>query len=367
MPQLPELPVGTSPRAEFERVVTAALERHPCIVSFSGGRDSSAVLAVAADVARREGLPLPIPITHRFPAAGKTEESAWQEQVVAHLGLEDWIRLEVADELDSVGRVAGPVLRRHGLLWPCNAYFHVPILEAARGGTLMTGIGGDEAFSPSTWSHQLAVLGRQVRPVPRDLLRVGFALSPASIKAPLIRRRLPRLWPWLTPDARDRVKRWIAADAAREPVRWRERYRHLAASPVTAIGLASLAALAQDVDAAIAHPFSDSRFLATLAGLTADRRPRSRTEAMDALVGDLLPESLVRRGTKATFAQVFWGEESRALMATWDGVGVDTSLVDVERLREEWNSPDPDTYTVTLLQSVWLTGAGQPARPPRTG
>jgi hypothetical protein len=158
----------------------------------------------------------------------------------------------------------------------------------------------------------------------------------------------------LTPDARSRITRWIAADAAREPLRWRERYRHLAGSQVTAIGLASLAALARDVDAATAHPFADPQFLAALAALPVDRRPRSRTQAMDALVGDLLPESLVRRPTKATFAQVFWGDESRALMTAWNGEGVDPEVVDVDRLRTEWTSPHPDTYTVTLLQSVWL-------------
>src|SRR5262249_39115635 len=158
------------------------LRRGPCLVSFSGGRDSSAVLAVATAVARREGLPLPVPITHRFPAAAMTDESRWQEEVVDHLGLEDWIRLEGANELDAVGPVATASLRRHGLLWPSNAYFHAPLFEAADGGTVMTGVGGDEAFVPSSWSRQLAVLSGRVRPHARDVLRVGFALSPLPLK-----------------------------------------------------------------------------------------------------------------------------------------------------------------------------------------
>lgn len=355
MPPLPDLAPSTTPRTALELPILEALERAPCLISFSGGRDSSAVLAVAATVARREGLPLPVPITHRFPAAAGTEESSWQEEVVSHLGLDDWVRLEVAGELDCVGPVAGEVLRRHGLLWPVNAYFHVPILNAASGGTVMTGIGGDEAFSPSSWARQIAVLTRQIRPEPRDVLRVGFVLSPPTIKAAYIRRRLPSFCPWLQPEARRVAQRWVAADLAREPVRWRTRNRHLAGSAVLQTGLASLAVLARDANVAVIHPFSDARFLAAMAALPREARPHSRTEALRSLVGDLLPEALVERSTKASFGEVFWGEQARALMTSWDGDGVDPSIVDVARLREEWSSPTPDPHTVALLQSVWLT------------
>ena len=64
---LPE--TAATPRAAFEAAILPGLRRSPCLVSFSGGRDSSAVLATATAVARREGLPLPVPITHRFPSA----------------------------------------------------------------------------------------------------------------------------------------------------------------------------------------------------------------------------------------------------------------------------------------------------------
>src|ERR1700749_707865 len=64
---------GVSAREALESVIRPALERSPCLVSFSGGRDSSAVLAAAAALARREGLPLPIPATIVFPAAAATD------------------------------------------------------------------------------------------------------------------------------------------------------------------------------------------------------------------------------------------------------------------------------------------------------
>lgn len=40
-----------SPAAALEAVLADALQRIPCLVSFSGGRDSSALLAVAQRVA----------------------------------------------------------------------------------------------------------------------------------------------------------------------------------------------------------------------------------------------------------------------------------------------------------------------------
>ena len=143
---------ATDPAVALERVIAQALQRPPCLVSFSGGHDSSLVLAAATRAARREQLPLPIPVTWRPTDAPRAEESAWQEAVVAALQLSDWIRLPTGDDLDFVGPVATDVLRRHGVLHPANAYFHAPLLKEAAGGTLLTGVGGDQ------------VLGRLPRP-----------------------------------------------------------------------------------------------------------------------------------------------------------------------------------------------------------
>jgi asparagine synthetase B (glutamine-hydrolysing) len=355
-PALPRLEPGTTPRVAFERAILPALGRSPCLVSFSGGRDSSAVLATAAFLARREGLPLPVPITHRFPGAN-TQETEWQEQVIGHLGLEDWVRIDAAGDLDCVGPVATAVLRRHGLLWPCNAYFHEPIFAAAAGGAVLTGVGGDEAFSPSSWARAFSVLRLQARPGPRNLMHVAFALSPQAVKRTMIGRWLPEVCPWLRPAARRRIERFVAAEAAGEPLRWRRRYRELADSGYLEICLDSLGVLAGDHDVALAHPFHDAHFLAALASLARRERPASRTEAMRMLVGDLLPEPVLSRSTKARFDSVFWTEHSRELVADWQGEGVDPSIVDVDRLRAEWASPTPEAHTFTLLQSVWLTRA----------
>jgi asparagine synthetase B (glutamine-hydrolysing) len=357
LPRLPAVDPSATPRAALEAAIVPALRRAPCLVSFSGGRDSSAVLAVAAAVARREALPLPVPVTHRFPAAAGTEESDWQELVVRHLGLDDWLRVELSSELDAVGPVAAAVIARHGLLWPCNSYFHDPIFAAAAGGAVLTGIGGDEAFMGSRWDRAAAVLNGRARPVPRDVLRVGFALAPRTVKGRLLRRGLPELFPWLRPAARREVEAWIVADAAAEPLAYRRRLRQLYGSPPLRVGLQGLAALAADHDVRLSHPLHDPRFLATLAARPGEHRARTRSESMEALVGDLLPAEVLRRSTKSHFAEVLWGPASRELAATWEGDGVDPELVDVERLRLMWAERLPETQTITLLQSVWSARA----------
>lgn len=368
-PALPALEPGVTPRVAFESAILPALRRSPCLVSFSGGRDSSAVLATATALARREGLPLPVPVTHRFPSMADTQETEWQEQVIDHLGLEDWIRIEAAGDLDIVGPVATSVLRRHGLLWPCNAYFHEPIFEAAAGGAVLTGVGGDEAFSPSSWSRAFDVLRGRARPGPRNLAHVAFAFAPQAVKRAAIRRWLPEICPWLRPAARDRVERFVAAEAASEPLRWRRRFRELADSGYMEVSLGSLGVLADHHGVELSHPFHDAGFLAALAALPRAGRPASRTDAMTMLVGDVLPEALLSRSTKARFDQVFWTDHARSLVADWQGEGVDEEIVDVDRLRAEWSSPRPEAHTFTLLQSVWLTraraaGRLQPAATP---
>jgi asparagine synthetase B (glutamine-hydrolysing) len=345
---------AVTPKQALERAILPALGRPPCLVSFSGGRDSSAILAVATDLARREGLPLPIPATNRFPAADGAAETEWQERVIAHLGLEDWLRRDLRDELDCVGPVATRVLRRHGVLWPCNAHFHEPLFEAAAGGSLVTGVGGDEAFTSSSRSNYLGVLNGSRSPRPRDVLRVGFALAPRPIRRRVIERRFPAVSWWLRPDALKRVRVALAREAAREPLGWRARYRWVHGFHYLEVGIRSLAVLAHDHDVLDVHPFARPEFLRALAVLPRTARFDSRDAAMEALFGDVLPRELHTRSTKARFDGAFWTEHSRNLVERWQGEGVDPELVDLEILREVWKSTSPDARSFSLLQAVWL-------------
>jgi asparagine synthase (glutamine-hydrolysing) len=353
-PALAPPPAGDTPLAALERAILPALLRPPCLVSFSGGRDSSAVLGVAARLADREGLAPPVPATNRFPGAEGSDESEWQELVVRHLGLEDWLRLEHADELDVVGPVAQKVLRRHGLLWPFNAHFHVPLLREARGGSLLTGAGGDEIFSPSRWGRVARVLARRTRPRPRDAAALALAFAPAALKRAELRRRVPHLWTWLRPEAHRLVRDALAWEQASEPVGWAASFRWWRGHRYFATGIASLGLLARDEDVQLGHPLANEGFVSVLAALPGPARYFTRTEGMRRIFAGVLPDELLARPTKASFDRAFWGPHSRAAAAELAGEGVDRDLVDVEALREVWAGEQPDSRSYTLLQSAWL-------------
>lgn len=344
-----------APLAALEAAVLPALRRAPCLVSFSGGRDSSAVLAVAVHVARREGLPDPIPATIRAPGAPAADESHWQELVVAHLGVHDWLRLPFTDELDVVGPIAQRVLRRHGLLWPFNAHFHVPLLEAARGGALLTGIGGDELFASATSSRAAAVLAGRVRPVARDLRRIALYAGPRFARRRWHARGPRPVHPWLT-ESGDRAARLaLAAREASEPRRLAERMRQVRAARYIRVGTDSVAVLARDSDTALAHPLLDRALWASVRRSAPRGGFLGRTDAMRAIFGALLPAELLRRGDKAGFDEVFFHEHSRAFAASWEGQG--QAFVDARALRDHWLGGAPRAQSSTLLQAAWLASA----------
>jgi asparagine synthase (glutamine-hydrolysing) len=299
-------------------------------------------------------LPLPIPATNRFPEAPASDETAWQEQVIRHLRLDDWLRLEFTDELDVVGPIAVQVLERHGLLWPFNAHFNVPLLNTAAGGSLLTGVGGDEVFGEPRWARSAAVLSRRTRPQPRDLLRVGLAISPRPVRQAWLKRRFPAEFAWLRPWAKRALMTGWAADAASEPIAWGSRLHWLRRLRYVQVGLESLELLARDSDVQMVHPLFNLGFLSALGGDRGFAGHADRTTAMRRLVLDGLPPALYKRRTKAHFDEVFWNRHSRAFVAGFAGDGVDHELVDCAVLREIWSSEMPIAQTFTLVQAARL-------------
>jgi asparagine synthetase B (glutamine-hydrolysing) len=351
----------SSPLRALEDALLPALARTPCLIAFSGGRDSSAILAVAVRAATREGLADPIPITLRFPGRPETEEAAWQELVVRHLGIAEWERLEIDDELDFLGAFARRNLVRHGVLYPANVHFSAPLLERAGAGSLVTGGGGDDALGGWPGGRVTAVMRLGRAPERRDALRLARAVAPGVVKGVVAARRATPP-PWLTPEAGRALRRAIAGEAAETPQRWRRWVPWLAARRHLAMARWSIERLARDTGTDVVHPFLDPGFLAALAGAGRPGALSNRTSATRELFGDLLPPGLVERETKAYFGDAYWGAHSRGFTRDWDGRGVDPRLVDAEALRRSWDAEWPDISSALLLQSAWL--AAQPDRAP---
>jgi Asparagine synthase len=326
------------------------------MVSFSGGRDSSAVLATAVDAARREGLPLPVPVTIRFPDAPLTEEARWQERVIAHLGLEQWVKVDVGGgEMDLVGPLAIRIFERHGLVFPANMAFVEATLKAAHGTCLLTGMGGDDLFVEWRWRELADALDGRRRINHWDLLDAGYLFMPRRVRAALDRRYLKPPPPgWLRPLALERARTALSGERFGEPLRWAPWLRWCAGRVHLRAVKAAFELLADDAGTRVAHPLLDPEFIAALGAAGGATGLGDRATIMVDVFGDVLPEDVCRRPAKATFGEVYWTDHSRAFAAQWDGGGVDPELVDPAALRREWSKPEPDTRSWLLLQSAWL-------------
>jgi asparagine synthase (glutamine-hydrolysing) len=352
----PEPNTSLSPVAALQAVVLRALQRPPCVVTFSGGRDSSAVLAVAAAVAREEGLPLPVPLTLRFPQEAEAEEADWQTDVVRFLGLGDWEVLRFTDEIDWVGPYAREALMSHGLLWPPNTHFSLPAMKAARGGSLLTGGGGDQVLTPPAWNRVERVLARTSRPQMRDPLRIAIAYGPRPVRRRALARRLELRLPWLTEVGHLALNDALLSATAAEPVGWgASLVRSWAVSRARVVSQRSKGLLARDNDVLALYPLDDELFLRALAGFPGLRGLKSRTQLMRLLFDGMLPDSVIARRSKASFNRSFFGPASRALAASWDGTPLTSAdLVRAEALRDTWTNEVVDARSSWLLQALWL-------------
>lgn len=344
-----------SVRETLDAALAPALARPPCLVAFSGGRDSSVVLAAATSLARRRGLAPPVPVTRVHAGLPEVDEDRWQRLVLDHLGVEDWVRLELGEELDLVGPVARRVLGRHGPVWPAAAHTLLPLLDAASGGSLVTGEGGDELFT----APRLAGL-RPLREGRRSRAAwavAGAALGPRPVRRRLARRRLdPALPAWLTPRARDRLLELVVDDDLGSPVTLGATLRRLLTRRSWRAARQTFEALAVERDVVMHHPLLAPPVLAALHAETAPWGHRHRTAGLLAVFGDLLPDAVLRRETKAVFNRTLFGPGSRALANAWDGGGIDRSLVEPGALRDEWRRPSPSVLSAPLLQTVWCAG-----------
>jgi hypothetical protein len=353
----PPISTTISVRRALEDAVRPALLRQPCVVAFSGGRDSSLVLAVAIFLARRDGLPDPVPVTYVFPDQRDTEEGEWQEVVIRHLRVQEWQRVPIHDELDLVGPLAQEHLVRDGVLWPTTLARDVPLLEIAGGGSLLDGEGGDEVLG--VINHRIAPLAGLVRHPRR--LRPGLArsaleaLGPADMRI----RRAQRFWgaettPWLREPGREMLLETLALGERERPLAFDASVRRVPAERHHVLAGRNRRLRARIRDVEVHSPLVHPEVVHALARQGGRMGPGSRTDVLRTLVPDLLPDEVLARTTKADFTDAYLSSLTRDFAAGWDGQGVDQQLVDAEELRRSWLGAEPNALTAALLQQAWL-------------
>lgn len=368
-------PRGTA-RTALEGVLLEHLQRGPCVVTFSGGRDSSAVLALAAHVAAREGLPAPVAATHDFPGDPEADEREWQRAVLDHLAASgtpvEHLRVPSATDFDLLGETAARGLRTRGLLWPAPVHGLTPMWALARGAAVLTGQGGDEVIAGQRCAP-LALLRRRRGRLRATLPAAAMALAPEAVRA-AARRRRERELPapgWLTPAGLARATAMDRAGERGRPLLFAEALAAHRRDRGFALGLATSGALAAAAGAVEAHPLLDARFTTALA---AEGHPfgfGNRTSTMVRVFDGLLPRAVLHRSTKARFHTPTFGPAARAFARRWSGQGldceVDGALIDPVALRACWLSETPWAGTMLALQAAWLHDAGLPRRPVSVG
>jgi len=327
------------PKVALERAIAEALEGGRCLVSFSGGMDSSLVLAVATASARRLGVPDPIPVSWRFEDAPLADETSWQEAVVAALGLGEWKRLQAGDELDWVGPVAGRVLSEYGLTYPPAAFLHAPLLDLARGGTLLTGVGGDQLLGLWPGRPAIDLMAGRRRLQWRDPARLALALTPGAVRGRMT-FRARRATPWLVPDAARAVERADARELLSAPVRWDGWLRWGRRRRNVLHSVRALELMAANAGCEVLNPLLDLGVWLAVQRAGGWRGFGDRPTTLAALFGSSVPSALAGRRHKARFGEVFWRQPSRALARGWDCDGVDPAVVACDGLRCVWSGAE---------------------------
>ena len=325
-------PPAQSARVTLERVVLAAMHSGTTFVAFSGGRDSSAVLAVATHVARREGLPDPIPVTSVYPDLPAAEESEWQQRVLSHLGITGQVVVTVTNQERLLGEPAQRSMRLRGLLWPAAAQVQDTLFRHCRGGLLLTGEGGDEVLGPRRITPLTLLLRLSRRPT-RSLLTAALcALLPTVVQRRIGARdlRASSYAPWLTQQARAIAIDQLVRDSV-EPMDWASSTWSLAGRRATDALSRNYTALAADHGITVQNPLMDREFVAALANDGGRWGYAGRTDAMRTLFADLLPDPVL------------------AGPARPDSTRRDS-------VRTSVNSPAPGTARV--LTAYWSTSAG---------
>jgi hypothetical protein len=177
--------------------------------------------------------------------------------------------------------------------------------------------------------------------------------------------RHPYEVPWLRPEPARELRESEADEDASEPLRWDRRVRWWARRRSVVVVRQAIEMVASDFAANVRHPLLDRRFLASLAHWGGALGRGGRTAVMRGLVGHLLPPAMVERADKADFTRLYWSAETREFVASWDGAGLPTALVDPEALRRTWLEKEPDARSGLLLQAAWLatSAAAEPKQP----
>ncbi|MEO5901224.1 MAG: asparagine synthase-related protein, partial [Ilumatobacteraceae bacterium] len=298
-PARPVRAVHRPPQEVLGDVLLDILQRGRMAIAFSGGVDSSGLLCLATTVARAHALAEPVAVTARFPDAPSTDESRWQELVIAHLGLADWVKVDFHDECDVIGEEAQIGLRRYGVRWPPLVYAEQPLMRACPGSIYVMGNGGDELTFPTRAGVLQLVAHGTVRRNRAALRSIAGELRPELPWLP--GRSAAALPAWVRPEARGRLSRIVSGHPYRRMFRWAPALENRTNAPWARRGHATVVHSGVDAGVELAQPLTDPAVVGAMLVAGGRWGFPDRATAAAALFGDSLPQEIRRRSDKVDF------------------------------------------------------------------
>ena len=142
--------------------------------------------------------------------------------------------------------------------------------------------------------------------------------------------------PWLRPRAQRRLRAKLAAWSADAPRELTRRLAWVRSSRYLEVVTAALELTANDNDVLLVHPLLSVRLWAQVAQAAMPLGFDGRSDGMRRLFGDLLPDDICTRGSKALFDDAFWTARTRDHVQSFDGAGVPDEWVDPAALADHW-------------------------------
>lgn len=345
-------PLERAPSGVISEVMLELLQRNRVAIGFSGGIDSSGLLCLAAHLARTHGLPEPIAVTARYPKAPQSDEVEWQESVIAHLSLDEWIKVELDDDVDLVGPEAAIGLLEEGVRWPPLTHVKQPLFRQVPGCIYVTGDGGDEITTTTQAASVKLLITRKVGFRPAVVAAAASQLVPALFD----RDREPRYPEWIRREARHELRALVEPVRLGGEYRWRQALEHRTNAPWALRGHHGLVRHAARHDVELVQPLTDRRVIRSMLWAGGRLGFGDRSLAARALFSDLLPRSTAKRRTKADFGEAVLNTHTAAFIDSWDGTGA-PAWVDAEVFRAALVAGG--TYDcAALLQYLWLSKNG---------